>query len=223
MLLVGVWRHGLGNWEAIREDPDLGFGDKFFLEDAKKAKDAAKAEGEAKTPKVIRTPGAIHLVRRAEYLLKTLLDLSTKHERRDRSPANADSPGGSQVPKKKSSKPKMHKSKDSPQPTPSTSKHASDHANGSSKGKKPAAAPKEDDGYASMDDDACKALMRPVKKELKELKNGTDHLEREAKIASLKRCLNAISRRIDEIITGQAAPEKEKLRRHCWQFTSYFW
>lgn len=76
-----------------------------------------------------------------------------------------------------------------------------------------------------MDDNACKALMRPVKRELKELKSGTDHLEREAKIEALKRCLSGIKRRVDELVAQKegTAAEKEKLRKHCWVFTSYFW
>ena len=40
MLMIGIYRHGLGNWEAICADRQLGFRDKISLgeEDEGKAK-----------------------------------------------------------------------------------------------------------------------------------------------------------------------------------------
>lgn len=96
MLLVGAWKHGFGNWEAIQADPNLNLAGKFFLEEDKKAT-AAKTEGggggegsvppggtggkgsvppqdpasqAVDTSKLI--PNAIHLVRRGDYLLNVL-------------------------------------------------------------------------------------------------------------------------------------------------------
>jgi len=59
MLCVGIARHGYGSWNLIRDDPELGMGDKFFLEEHRigRKDEAAKS------------PGAVHLVRRADYLL----------------------------------------------------------------------------------------------------------------------------------------------------------
>lgn len=226
----------MGNWDAIRDDPELGFADKFFLDDAKKAKDEKKAEeasasaaggennensGSTSKPaaRVVRTPGAIHLVRRADSLLRSLLDVESSRSRsgdlkRERSPTGgAGSPANGQPPKKKLSKPKQPKARDSPAPTASSSK-------GSHKG-----SGSKDSGYESMDDNATKGLMRPVRKELKELRHGTEHLEREAKIEALKRCLSGIKRRIDALVAEHQGTqaEKERLRKHCWVFTSYFW
>lgn len=69
MLLVGIHRHGYGAWTNIRDDVDLGLGDKFFLEEHRVDKKEERVKGEEKTAKA---PGAVHLVRRADYLLSVL-------------------------------------------------------------------------------------------------------------------------------------------------------
>ena len=71
MLCVGIARHGYGAWVAIRDDPDLNMGDKFFLEEHRVDK---KAEREGKQDKHAKSPGAVHLVRRANYLIQVLKD-----------------------------------------------------------------------------------------------------------------------------------------------------
>ena len=53
-LLIGVYEHGLGNWESIRDDPDFGLGNKILLSDSG------------------MKPRATHLQTRVEYLLKLL-------------------------------------------------------------------------------------------------------------------------------------------------------
>ncbi|KAF2199926.1 chromo domain-containing protein 1 [Delitschia confertaspora ATCC 74209] len=69
MLCVGIARHGYGAWVAIRDDPELGMGDKFFLEEHRVDKKEERNKGEEKNAK---SPGAVHLVRRANYLLAVL-------------------------------------------------------------------------------------------------------------------------------------------------------
>ncbi|RDL41942.1 uncharacterized protein BP5553_01921 [Venustampulla echinocandica] len=69
MLLVGIHRHGYGAWVQIRDDPDLGLTDKFFLEEHRVDKKEERNKGEEK---VAKAPGAVHLVRRADYLLSVL-------------------------------------------------------------------------------------------------------------------------------------------------------
>ncbi|OAP54532.1 hypothetical protein AYL99_10980 [Fonsecaea erecta] len=69
MLCVGIARHGYGAWEKIRDDPDLGLKDKLFLEEHRVDK---KAERERLDDKNAKSPGAVHLVRRADYLLSVL-------------------------------------------------------------------------------------------------------------------------------------------------------
>lgn len=69
MLCVGIVRHGYGAWVQIRDDADLALGDKFFLEEHRVEKKEERSKGEEKT---VKSPGAVHLVRRADYLLSVL-------------------------------------------------------------------------------------------------------------------------------------------------------
>ena len=69
MLCVGIVRHGYGAWVQIRDDPDLGLSDKFFLEEHRVEKKEERSKGEEKG---VKSPGAVHLVRRADYLLSVL-------------------------------------------------------------------------------------------------------------------------------------------------------
>jgi chromodomain-helicase-DNA-binding protein 1 len=70
MLLVGIDRYGFGAWAQIRDDPELDMQDKFFLEEHRVDK---KEERKKTDNKTIASPGAVHLVRRSEYLLSVLL------------------------------------------------------------------------------------------------------------------------------------------------------
>ena len=69
MLCVGIMRHGYGAWVPIRDDPELNLSDKFFLEEHRVDKKEERVKGEDKNAK---SPGAVHLVRRADYLLSVL-------------------------------------------------------------------------------------------------------------------------------------------------------
>jgi len=71
MLMVGINRHGYGAWVPIRDDPDLGMKEKFFLEEHRVEKKEERSKNEEKSTK---SPGAVHLVRRANYLLTVLKD-----------------------------------------------------------------------------------------------------------------------------------------------------
>jgi chromodomain-helicase-DNA-binding protein 1 len=69
MLCIGIVRHGYGAWVQIRDDPDLALADKFFLEEHRVEKKEERNKGEEKG---VKSPGAVHLVRRADYLLSVL-------------------------------------------------------------------------------------------------------------------------------------------------------
>ncbi|KAK0659845.1 Chromodomain helicase hrp3 [Lasiodiplodia hormozganensis] len=71
MLAVGISKHGYGSWVAIRDDPELGMQDKFFLEEHRVDKKEERSKAEDKNAK---SPGAVHLVRRANYLISVLKD-----------------------------------------------------------------------------------------------------------------------------------------------------
>ena len=69
MLCVGIVRHGYGAWVQIRDDADLALGDKFYLEEHRVEKKEERTKGDEKS---VKSPGAVHLVRRADYLLSVL-------------------------------------------------------------------------------------------------------------------------------------------------------
>lgn len=207
-LLVGVWNYGHGSWEVIRDDPTLGLADKFFLEDAKtKPADGAKP----------RLPNAIHLVRRADYLLHALRELDA-HKKGGEQAASGSSKthqprAGSSRPKpttdrasEGASAPPTSKSKHSkaalakpPPKRKATPQYSSSEASGSE--------------YDSMDEEACKEALRPVKRQLKKLKSGTENFTREEKVAHLKETLSAIGARIEVIAGSEKSPAAQEQRR----------
>ncbi|KAK2742579.1 hypothetical protein FQN57_005205 [Myotisia sp. PD_48] len=69
MLCIGIARHGYGAWTQIRDDADLGLEDKFFLEEHRVDRKNERLNGKGEGSK---SPGAVHLVRRADYLLSVL-------------------------------------------------------------------------------------------------------------------------------------------------------
>ncbi|KAF2222920.1 P-loop containing nucleoside triphosphate hydrolase protein [Elsinoe ampelina] len=71
MLCVGINRYGFGAWTQIRDDPELNMQDRFFLEEHRVGN---KEERDKADDKNIKSPGAVHLVRRANYLLSVLKD-----------------------------------------------------------------------------------------------------------------------------------------------------
>ncbi|KAK4154619.1 P-loop containing nucleoside triphosphate hydrolase protein [Chaetomidium leptoderma] len=70
MLLIGIDKYGFGAWTQIRDDPELQMHEKFFLEEHRVDK---KEERRKTDDKGIQSPGAVHLVRRSEYLLSVLM------------------------------------------------------------------------------------------------------------------------------------------------------
>ena len=70
----------------------------------------------------------------------------------------------------------------------------------------------------SMDEAATKEELRPVKKQLKQLKLSGDDIPRESKVAILKESLAAIGRRIDLVLSqkAKAGEDSDRWRRHLW-------
>ncbi|KAJ3568858.1 hypothetical protein NP233_g5430 [Leucocoprinus birnbaumii] len=217
MLLVGAFIYGFGNWEAMQKDPKLGLDGKFFLEEGKKGEDAASRP----------IPNAIHLVRRGDFLLGLLRE----HDEKLRSYESS-----------LRSKGHLKASASPPPPALSTSSHtnslkrrAESEAmatidDTSSKKRKRRPTPtftdsESSDECPSMDEAATKEELRPVKKQLKQLKLSGEDMPREDKVAILKDSLAAIGRRIEQVLqTKQASGEDcERWRRHLWTFVTLFW
>lgn len=221
-LLVAVYEHGFGQWDFLAEDPSLGLSDKVFLEEGKAAPQYSVNEQGEKVFKQKPIPSAIHLVRRGDALLRAMRDheLGKQIQNGDESMTipTKGKPGRKRSPNTVSASPM-------PQGT--------GVGGGSKKARKSNYDYSDDESdqsnYSSMDEAECKELMRPCKKQLKRLKEGTDHLGRDEKVAVLKDCLSAIGGHIDSVVETDdelsklSTAMKRKWVRHLWCFSSYFW
>jgi chromodomain-helicase-DNA-binding protein 1 len=70
----------------------------------------------------------------------------------------------------------------------------------------------------SMDEASTKEELRPVKKQLKQLKLSGEDMPRDDKVAILKESLAAIGRRIDIVLSNKAerGEDCERWKRHLW-------
>jgi len=215
MLLVGAYVYGFGNWETIQKDQKLGLDGKFFLEEGKKGEDAAARP----------IPNAIHLVRRGDFLLNLLREYTEKVNAYESSATR-----GRSYSKQSMSPP--------PQPVASTSsmkRRAESEAvsavdDGGSKKRKRRPTPtftdsESSDECPSMDENATKEELRPVKKQLKQLKLSGGEMPRDDKVAILKDSLAAIGRRIDMVLENKRSrgEDVERWRKHLWTFVTLFW
>ncbi|EPS97739.1 hypothetical protein FOMPIDRAFT_38562 [Fomitopsis schrenkii] len=217
MLLVGAYLYGFGNWETMAKDPKLGLEGKFFLEEGKKGEDASTKP----------IPNAIHLVRRGDYLLSQLREhdekikaITTTLHRKGASLGMSASP---------------------PPPIASTSysnglkRRAESEAvasvdEGSTKRRKRRPTPtftdsSSSDECPSMDEAATKEELRPVKKQLKNLKLSGGDMPRDEKVTILKESLAAIGKRIELVLAQKqaAGEDRDRWRRHLWTFVTLFW
>lgn len=218
MLLFGIDRYGFGSWSAIMADDELGMAGKFFLEESKDSKD---------------TPAAVHLVRRGEYLLGVVSEaldakkngdirkfavkdaskskIKQERDRESSSPVpnkKKSAASGAKISKKVSSVKAITNGKPSPLSTTKSLKAAVDENGSGSE-------------YDSMDEEACKVTMNPVKKSLKRLKREATELSGAELVTMMKTCLLEIGSFIDK--QTKASPNKPQLAKHLWVFTSYFW
>jgi chromodomain-helicase-DNA-binding protein 1 len=223
MLLVGAWKHGFGNWETVEKDESLGLQGKLFLDEAKK-----KEKGKDGKPRI---PNAVHLVRRGTYLLEVLRESSVSHVKSSQKPAKRESTGGTPVPKQpKKAKTKANgaggsgsKPSSKAKAPPTSAAAPDDHHDSATNSKKRRRTPEyssssseSDDQYESMDEEACKEALRPVKRELKRLKQ-SDELPREDKLRVLRECLSAIGGTINKSL-AERRDDQEKWRKHLWVF-----
>ncbi|EGO25230.1 hypothetical protein SERLADRAFT_361029 [Serpula lacrymans var. lacrymans S7.9] len=216
MLLVGAFLYGFGNWEAMAKDSRLGLEGKFFLEEGKKGEDSASRP----------IPNAIHLVRRGDFLLSILRE----HDEKLRSYESSLRTKGQL--KVSATPPPTAVASSS---TSSLKRRAESEAvasvdDGSTKKRKRRPTPtftdsESSDECPSMDEAATKEELRPVKKQLKQLKLSGEDMPRDDKVAILKDSLAAIGRRIEVVLTAKqaAGEDTERWRRHLWAFVTLFW
>ncbi|KAJ1948137.1 ATP-dependent DNA helicase Hrp3, partial [Linderina pennispora] len=83
----------------------------------------------------------------------------------------------------------------------------------------------------SMDERACKDLMRPVKRYLQRLRDEAEHTKSsQSKVKLISDCLLPIGRHIRSVIerkrsraASDPVEDVDRLYRHLWVFVTYFW
>ncbi|KAJ2262633.1 ATP-dependent DNA helicase Hrp3, partial [Coemansia sp. RSA 376] len=246
MLLVGIFRHGFGNWDRIQADPDLGLQKKLFLTPADEkaaasSQPAVSASGASGTVrgagaaggggKRIVAPKATHLVRRGEYLLKVLRDGEESKNKPPSSttPLRLATSGGSRKRRGKSGEESDTASVSANNEGYGGEQHAYEtQPPPRMPGDVAAAEDGEMSDPDSMDERACKDLMRPVKRFLQRLRDEAEHTKSaNSKVKLISECLLPIGRHIRAVIDDKHAQQSgenvDRLYRHLWVFVTYFW
>ncbi|KAG0185249.1 hypothetical protein DFQ28_009648 [Apophysomyces sp. BC1034] len=221
MLLIGVHKYGFGSWLQIQADTTLSLSDKFFLgyganeEDDESGRRSAKEKDDKKTPK------AIHLVRRAEQLLKMLAEDTKARGGRQQEKLQFEKKGPRSVGRVTSAteesfdrKGKASIDKKSSRASPASAKKAE------KENKEP-----EGSDYESYDEDEARKAMRPVKHYLHKLRDEANKLEGAEKAALIKECMAKIGKYIDKEVgeSKHGSKRRDRYRRDMWLYTKKFW
>lgn len=201
MLLIGIYKHGFGNWELIQHDEVLGLKSKIFL------------EAETKT-----LPKSHHLLRRGEYLLKLLAENETKKVKSGIAAASRDSALSTPVSAKEKPDVKRSEAKKPVRERPSVS--ASKPAPRKSKQRESKESVELDEATQRK----CKDDLRPVKKELKALMSPPDIGNNVEKAKLIKTNLATVGQFILDHCSAIASPQlRATTEGHLFQFASVFW
>lgn len=218
MLLVGAHLYGFGNWEAMAKDERLGLEGKFFLEEGKKGEDSSSRP----------IPNAIHLVRRGDFLLGLLREYDEKFRSYESSLRNKGVKVSATPPPVVLASSSISSKKRRAESEAIAS--VDDSTTTTTKRRKRRPTPtftdsESSDECPSMDEVATKEELRPVKKQLKQLKLSGEDMPRDDKVAILKDSLAAIGRRIDAVLQAKqaAGEDSERWKRHLWSFVTLFW
>ncbi|KNE95794.1 hypothetical protein PSTG_10855 [Puccinia striiformis f. sp. tritici PST-78] len=249
-LLIGAWRHGFGRWDLIRDDPELGLSDSIFLDDPKRVKgEEPKAKSipggvhlSRRGDYLLRALREYHEQQELEqeqgrdgfnshhptvssnHHSHSAVDSQHRSSNKHGSRPSVKSRNSSHLTQKQQAlghqrHPKPHRH--SPPAVRARSKSSSDLTE-EGEGEEEGVEEDED----SMDEDECKEAMRPVKKELKELRaDESRSIGGPARAAILKRLITAIGHHIDHCVKITRGDEKTKarLRRHLWSFAVEWW
>lgn len=194
-----------------------------------------------------KMPGSVHLVRRIDYLISVLKDEDNTepassrqvsvekqhdHAKHKKKPASAHNNNRkSSTPSGSNTNGHHHKQHGSPA-ADSNNKHQRKSQNNNHtkiKKEKPEERSKQEEDfsdYASMDEDDCKATMRPVRHSLRRIKQGNNGMDKQEFANLLKKDLITIGNYIEEKVeeaTKSSSKDPEKVRKHLWAFASYFW
>jgi chromodomain-helicase-DNA-binding protein 1 len=231
MLLVGVFKFGYGSWTQIRDDPLLGLQNKLYLE----------AGGKDDKTKV---PGSVHLGRRVDYLFSLLRDEEdstpmTNSKRKVVRKPKVDSPGikkkgrpsaidSKKVKKKvkdvKKKEIKKEIKKDIKKDSKPDNKKDNGQINGHSNGSKKSTEHQDYEiEYSSMDEDECKANLKPISKSLMRLHRGSKGLEKQEWAHILKTELTTVGDFISKTVKNSSKTDLDKYNKHLWSYASHYW
>ncbi|KAL9604549.1 MAG: hypothetical protein Q9219_000514 [cf. Caloplaca sp. 3 TL-2023] len=248
MLCVGIVRHGYGAWPQIRDDPDLGLGDKFFLEEQRVEKKEQRKKGEQQTTK---TPQAVHLVRRMNYLLSVLQDKMSNsqnaaakravenHHRNNKKNglhARAHSRTVASASPAPSGGPKRHRDADKNRPRASDNRRTSNsQINGHAKSPRPGNHRDQVDG-ATNDQSSTRSdekipyqrlLLTPVEQSLKDLKSATkaNYPESAKRVEILRVQLARVGDFVMQLVSQlkEAGGKADVIELEFWNYVSDFW
>ncbi|CZR60974.1 related to transcriptional regulator CHD1 [Phialocephala subalpina] len=250
MLLVGIHRHGYGAWVQIRDDPDLGLKEKFFLEEHRVDKKEERSKGEEK---VAKAPGAVHLVRRSDYLLSVLKAKysndqaakravenhhrnNKKHDRVNghRRSETRGSVSASPAPQsRKNHRQPEHRSRDRERDRADSHSQGADHSTPKPDLKRKHSAPNDDrhskshkseNGHSKsshQQDSMLRVIFRPVKDSLKKIQSATKE-----RITSRKERANLMKVELvtlGNFINDLTKEEGNALEGQFWEYVASYW
>ena len=227
MLCVGVARHGYGAWVHIRDDPDLGLGGKLFLEEHRVERKAERMNGENKGTK---SPGAVHLVRRADYLLSVLKDRvsngssnAAKKARKAPRGTRAGSVSASPAPPSSSARKGLHHNNNNNHHhrEPERQRHPHAHSHGPPDSVERTHAPNNaassaEDGRrrkannengAPSREDVARRLFKPIREDLKQVSNVTkeNYPDKGERALALRNLLGRVGDFIGSTLEGEGS------------------
>jgi len=205
MLMWGAYHYGMGNWEVIREDPELGLSSKLSS-----SRDDNKIKGS-------------QLLRRLEALFRSL-----RHERANKAKAKAKTQPKRKTPSRKASAAPKKNTGNTPPTTSKVKRPLKKRARKKSTTKEetePSNSEKEkNDGPFVVDKQLmskAKRLLRGSRGVMKDFRDlsGKENLSKEDRIAETKRCLITIGENIEDYVL-ESRRDKNNLRRHLWHFVA---
>ncbi|KAL8689405.1 MAG: hypothetical protein Q9218_004917 [Villophora microphyllina] len=249
MLCVGIVRHGYGSWPQIRDDPDLGLGDKLFLKEhrveVKEQRKNAESQGS-------NTPQAVHLVRRISYLLSVLEDKMSSNQNPDAKRAvenhhrnnkknglhpKGNNRAGTSVSPAPQAAPKRQREIEKHRARHSTPRRISNNGetNGhaarpkSTSQRNPPVIPVNNATSGSSDIanvNNAKLLLFPVRRNLEALKMATkaNQPDNTTRAATLREHLGMIGDYVKELLDAYDQPDgKMKLEWDLWEYVQAIW
>lgn len=214
MLLVGIYLHGFGNWNAISQDPTLGLAKKFAL-GPQNDDDAFTDTKKRGKPAADSNPKPAQLVRRVDYLLKVLAveDASTKKRTGRKAAATPPTKTGKKATKAKPrstsrSKRQLATSTEvSEEEDDAYEEEESDQSSG-------------DGGY---DKDACTRALEAVEDQLISLRDDGGAAHGRKKAALIRDRVSLIGAHIDEVVDTKPRRAREGWRKQLWTHVKKFW